>query len=330
MKVRVPALRGDDPLGFLAAVGLLALSEHEALPPLRLAWDGIASPVASVTGEFASLSELGESLLVAFAEFDERSGVLPGVEVDFPVPVGSGETTDPMRMTPEKMAGWYARADECWHAGAPWLSRWLTTLTGQTAIKSEKRGDVELTPFYAPTGRMSMRGSIFDATSEAVRAVEGPSDALTAWRRTSYAGANFDDRAVRDGAVTTSGEPGNRGAPSPTWLATMGMRFFPMVDGGSSTRTVGWQSFRMYPGFTYRSLVWPTWQPSLDAPGVRVLLAHPALQLTGQPTDPTIKTGETLEALGASAVFGSSRRTLSQGDGPLGPARRLWHAADSS
>jgi len=64
----------------------------------------------------------------------------------------------------------------------------------------------------------------------------------------------------------------------------------------------------------------------LDAPAVRTLLAHPVLRLTPPADDPRLQrgAGRELAALGVSAIFGASRRTLSQGDGPLGPARRLW------
>lgn len=327
MKTAVAALRGDDALGFLAAIGLAVLADCGELPPLSLGWDGIASPVATLSGDFDSLEELGEHLRTAFVNLQDQDAALPGVTTEFPVPVEAGKTTDPMRMPPEELAQWYQRADDLWRQGDRWLAQWLIAVAGQSALKDPKRRDVELTPFYAPTGRMTLRGSIFDKTMGAVATVGGPVDAFGIWRRSSYDGANFDDRAKRNAAVTTSGEPDNQGAPSPTWLAAMAMRFFPMVDDGRSTRTVGWQRFRMYPGYTYRSLVWPTWKPDLNPAAVRTLLAHPALQLGGTPREPLVTTGSVLGPMGVSAIFGASRRTLKQGDGPLGPARRLWQAS---
>jgi hypothetical protein len=253
--------------------------------------------------------------------------VIPGVTADLPRrPVG---TTDPMRMTRGEMRALYAGADGEWiDRRSTWPARWLVALTAQAATKGTERGDVELTPFYAPTGRMTMRTSIFEKTMAAVEAIDGPGDALTGWRRVSYDGANFDERAKRDAGVTTSGEPDNRGAPSPTWLAAMGMRFFPMTDDGRGTATVGWQRVRLYPGYTTRSLIWPIWQPPLDPVAVRTLLAHPALRLeVSSGTDPAPARPRDLAALGVTHLFGSSRRTLQQGDGPLGPARLIWSAS---
>lgn len=320
MNLSVPALRGDDPLGFLAALGLVALAEQGELPSLRLAWEGRYSPSAAVDGDFDSLDSLGEALEKAFQSLRERGELAPGFGTDFP-PQQTG-TTDPMRMEPEDMARHYAAADERWHDGQPWFARWLIALAAQAAVKDAKRNDVVLTPFYAPTGRMTLRASIFEKTIEAVEQVGGPGDAVRRWRRISYYGANFDDRAERDAGVTTNGKPDSQGAPSPTWLAAMAMRLFPMVDDGRKAAAVGWQRARMFQGFTSRSLVWPIWRPFLDAAAVRAMLARPELELKNG--DVQARNKPRLVALGVSAVFGSSRRTLSQGDGPLGPARRIW------
>lgn len=327
MTLHIPTLRADDPLGFLAAVGLAALSEQQLLPAVRIGWVGRAAPTLAVDADLDRVDELADALDGAFHTLQERDEVVPGLGPDFPVPRPGGGR-DPMRMTRPQMARWYEHADVRWHAGDPWFARWLIALAAQSAVKDDKRGDVVLTPFYGPTGQMALRTSLFDKTVEAVSQVGGPRDALTRWRRTTaFAGANFDDRAERNAGVSPKGQPENQGAPSPTWLAVMAIRLFPIVDDGINSAPVGWQRTRMYPGFTARSMVWPAWRPMLDAPAVRTLLAHPALRLAGPWNDPRVEGQEELEALGVVAVFGSSRRTLRQGDGPLGPARRLWVAS---
>lgn len=331
MTVRIPGLRGNDPLGFLAAVGLVALAEQDEIPALTLAWDVRWGHCAVADGQYRSLDDMGAHLKAAFERIRDSGRVLPGVDAAFPLRK-EGRGSDPMRMPRPQMARFHEKAEERWLAqDDPWLARWLVALAAQCAVKDVKRGDVELTPFYAPSGQMSLRTSIFEKTMEAVDAVDGPVDALTMWRRTGYDGANFDERAKRDAGVTTSGKPANQGAPSPTWLAAMGMRFFPLVDDGRSTATVGWQRLALYPGYTSRSLVWPLWEPQLDAVAVRTLLAHPALTLQEsenggwQPSD-----RDALEGLGVVRVFGASRRTLSQGDGPLGAAVQVWSGLASA
>jgi hypothetical protein len=325
--IELPGLRGNDPLGFLAAIGLLSLSEQRELPELRLAWHGGRARVATVEGEVQSVEELGRELLAAFDRLRGSQALIPGITADLPRrPVG---TTDPMRMTRDEMRALYEEADGEWiDRRNAWPARWLVALTAQTATKGTERGDVELTPFYAPTGRMTMRTSIFEKTMDAVEAVGGPGDALTGWHRAPYDGANFDERAKRDAGTTTFGQPDNRGAPSPTWLAAMGIRFFPMTDDGRGTAAVGWQKVRLYSGYTTRSLIWPIWQPPLDPVAVRTLLAHPALRLeVSSGRDPAPARPQELSALGVVYLFGASRRTLTQGDGPLGPARLIWAAS---
>lgn len=334
--IPLPALRGDDPLGYLAALGVLSLSEHDLLPPLRLAWSGTTTPVACVEGD---LSDLRDLVTDAFHRVADSGRAVPGVDGWFPLKVVSGKQEappappsiqslldsersawDPMRLPSDQASVLFREAEAVWQQN-PWLSRWLLAMSAQ--VTEDAKG-VELTPFYAPTGRMTLRGSIFDSTAQAVKQIDGPADALTHWVRTSYDGANFDERAVRDSVVATDGRASNRGAPSPTWLAAMSLRFFPMVESGRSTSTVGWIRDRLYPGYTNRSLVWPTWDPPLDPPAVRTLLAHPAVRPEITHPGRVRFDGAALTGLEVTGVFGSSRRTRTQGDGPLGPAVRLW------
>jgi hypothetical protein len=233
-----------------------------------------------------------------------------------------------MRMPRAEMQRLFVAADEAWLVrGERWRARWLVALAAQVSTKRTERADVELTPFYAPTGQMAMRTSIFEKTMEAVRRVDGPADALISWRRSGYDGANYDERAKRDAGVTTTGEPDNRGAPSPTWLAAMAIRLFPVADGEQGAEAVGWQRVRLLPRpYTRRTLVWPTWDPPLDAASARVLLAHPAMRLVESKGTVAVRSAADLPALGVTHVFGASRRTLDQGDGPIGPARVIWSA----
>lgn len=333
-RLPLPALRGDDSLGFLAALGLLSLSEQGEIGPLRLGWEGFGAPVAFVEGP-ASIEALSDELRAAFKRLQQSGGVLPGVPPDFPLP-SPGTDSDHMRMKREPFAEIYRRFDHSWIAeGHRWAARWLIAIAAQISMKvpssgsasdREKRAFVELTPFYAPTGQMKLRSSIFEFTMKEVKSVDGPGDAVTHWTRSrGYAAANFDGRALRDGSITTTGGSENQGAPSPTWLATMAIRYFPLVDKSREAGVVAWQRFALYPGYTQRSLVWPVWRPALDPPAVRALLAHPALATAERGRyDVVARRPRELEALDVSGLFGASRRTLSQGDGPLGPTIRIW------
>lgn len=323
MTVELPGLRGRDPLGFMAAMGLLSLSEQGEIPELRLAWTAGAAPVALADGPIASVEELGSSLRAAFHRLRRSGAAIPGVSPDFP-PRKVGPK-DPMRMPRDEMRRWYERFASSWvEVGDPWPARWLIALAAWTTLDQSMR--VELTPFNTAFAQMALRTSLFDKTMNAVESVGGPEDALVAWRRTAFSGAGLDARAERDAGVTTFGEPDNQGAPSPTWLAAMGMRFFPITDTGGGVQTVGWQRVRLL-----LSLIWPVWEPPLDPPAVRALLAHPAMELTvGDAVAP--RQPRELIALGVTHLLGSSRRTFGdgkKGDGPLGPARLIWSAREA-
>lgn len=320
--IELPGLRGDDPLGFLAGVGLVALSEQDFLPRLRLAWNE-STRIAMVEGAVDARAQLEEALTAAFKRVGEGDGVLPLADPELP-PRKQGSGSDPMRMGMERMALRFADAGRRELTESdPWTGRWLLALAGQTVTR--EKGDVTLTPFYAPTGQMAMRPSLFELVAAGVESVGGPADALTRWRRTpAFKGANFDERAVRDAATSSKGEPSNLGAPSPTWLAVMGMRMFPIAERGAEARAVAWQRVRLLPGYSRRSLVWPLWSQPLDAPAVRVLLSSSALEVTAGGDHVQLREKHRLRGLGVFAVYGSSRRTLSQGDGPLGPAVPLW------
>lgn len=323
MTIELPALNGNDSLGFLAALGLVALSEQGEIGRLRLGWRGRAAPIAIVEGP-SSIESLAQELKDAFVRLRATGGVVPGSPTDFPI-AGVGSGPDPMRMSQAEMHRFYCLAEE---AGKRWRDYWLIALAGQVTVKDEKRGDIVLTRFYAPTGQMKLRNSLFNRTMDAVERVRGPGDALAGWRRTTYDGANFDERAIRDAAVTTNGEPENLGAPSPTWLATMAFPFFPIVDDGFRVAVPCWHEVSLYPGFTRRSLIWPVWTPLLDGHAIRVLLCHEGIAVVESerhvvaPEKPRL-----LDALGVVGLFGASRRTLTQGDGPLGPTVRLWPRA---
>lgn len=328
--LRPPALRGDDALGFLAAVGLVALAEQapNQLGAIRLAWEGSRTPKAVYETDCRNLDELGERLRTAFESVCADGRALPEVDPSLPTKKVGSAGGDPMRDA-AKVRSHRERAFDRWTAGERWHSRWLSALVAPAAL--HPKGHAELTLFYAPAGQMTLRGIFEQAIKETVR-VSGPGDALTGWQRADgYQGANLDARAVRTAEFRSDGKPSSYGAPSPTWLALLGMRLFPVVDDGSRPRTTGWLPLRLYPGYTRRSLVWPTWDEPLDAAAISAICATAPLNELARSRDELEarlrSNAATLRGLGIGAVFGASRRTADQADGPLGPAVQLWREA---
>jgi hypothetical protein len=334
-RVEAPALRGNDALGFLAAVGVVALSEQGCIAPVRLAWEGGTAPQAVfVSGGYATANELAGDLRKVAEQLAASGQAIPGVPADFPYrqrhPADTATGADPMRMSRPAAVATYREAAEAWARGEPWFARWLVALLAMDALDSSER--VRLTPFNAPFGQMKFRDSYFDQATacllDAKKLPGAPLDAFTGWQRLQgYTGANLDYRGIRDAVVGTDGKPSNAAAPSPTWLALMGIRMFPMAESREDVRAAGWQSVRVDADGTRRSLVWPVWREPLDAPAIRALINHPALLLQAGRRGRLVPAGaRALAGLGVTAVFGASRRTRTQGDGPIGPARRLWPA----
>jgi CRISPR-associated endonuclease/helicase Cas3 len=332
-EIPAPALRGDDPLGYLAAVGVLALSHVGVISELRLGWSSGLTPHAvfdsAAPGDVGGLrSEL--EAVVGTLRKSPSPGVLPGAPPDVPL-VKKGTGTDPNRMGREEARRLFERAADDWiQTEDRWFGRWLAGLYSQVA--ADDRGRVRLTPLYGPFGQMSLRLSLYESTYAAMERVDGPGDALTGWvrcgPRQDYDGANLDSRAKRGGAVTTDGKSANQGVPSPTWLATMSPVLMPIADvqptGGSTMAVaVGWQAVRLRRDLTARSLVWPIWDGYLDGHAFQAMVSHPALRVSGRDESASLGSGQ-LAGLGIRAVYGSSRSIQSQGDGPLAPARRLW------
>lgn len=326
--LRPPALRGDDALGFLAAVGVVALAEQtpELLGPIRLAWKGSRTPKAMYESDCPSLEELGERLRTAFESVTVNGRALPGVDPAFPTKKVGSRGGDPMRDA-TAIGGLRQSAFESWSAGERWHSRWLSALVAPAALHPTK-GHAELTLFYAPAGQMTLRG-LFEQAIAGTAKIGGPGDALAGWRRTDcYQGANLDGRAVRTAEFRSDGRASPYGAPSPTWLALVGMRLFPAADNGRRSRTTAWLPLQLYPGYTRRSLIWPIWEEPLDAGAIRAICATAPLNELADSRDELEarlnSTAATLRGLGIRAVFGASRRTADQADGPLGRAVRLW------
>jgi hypothetical protein len=378
-EIPAPALRGNDPLGFLAALGVLALAEQGEIQPVRLRWEGGTAPHAVfVSDAYHGTRDLADALREVARRLLNADAAIPGCPPEFPYaephPIDAAKAQaikaagakptegDPMRMSLQAARATYedaARAEL--EDGNPWFARWLQAIVALGALDREgTEARICLTQFNAASGRMKFRDSIFDQACRHVAMTDGmPEDAFTGWIRVDwqwkrsssnkrgsadvstgwkqdptngYTGAKLDSRAIRGSETSTAGEPRNAGAPSPTWLAAMAFRMFPLTDDGGSIRTAGWQQPyrpKQEPAWPRGAFVWPVWRLPLGPEAVRVVLNHPSLSLVvdhGQKNRLRLAGESYLRALGVYRVFASPRLTEKRGDGPLGPAVLLWPA----
>ncbi len=329
--LELPALRSDDPLGFLAALGILEVLRSEAGIPedeLALCWDGVGGP-ARLTGPFGDLEEL-VSLLTDAAVRMQAEGRPVAARIPDLVPrplsdrerdeirarIGVKPPFDPVRMSraevTARLAALSQRATES-------DLRWLCAVADQCST-FPREPTAHLTPLYAPMGRQRMR-QVYEAKLAAVVArPELLHEACVMWRRNPRdAGANIDRRAQRDGAVTTTGEPGNAAVTGAEWLALQSVPWFRLC--GLRDRPSAWAWLPARRGGRPRALVWPVWARPLDPIAIEVLLTHPSVRRAGLTDEPPARE---LVGLGVLAVLRAERAVLTNSDGPLGPARMVW------
>jgi len=292
--VELPALGGRNPLGFLAALGLLRTLDADGAGPLQMSFSH-QSAAACLHSPLTSADEIADTLQGLIAR--SPGAAIAGLDPRFPFPAGRG--SDPMRRPREDFAGLVEEVRTLDERAA---TDWLPFLFTDLAIDSQGRAD--LTPFCAPSGKQNLR-TFFDKPLSAVRSE--PSrlrEALTMWRRVDgFTGEYLDHRVINSAADDPGGRAGaERGVPGATWLATMALPLLRVTGDGEQITATLWHR-------TGRRLImiWPLWHQPLDLPGVQVMIEHPCLV----PVDskPTVRSGS-WEALGIFAVYGAERQQI--------------------
>jgi CRISPR-associated endonuclease/helicase Cas3 len=302
--IELPALNGLDPLGFLAALGVLRVLGVDGADA-RLSFDPMTA-TARLTG-FESLDAVVDRLVALFDSMPDDHLMVDLPPTLIPQKAGSGGS-DPARVTRPQYAELARSADA---AGR----RWIRALWSGLAVDDKER--CMLTPFSAPAGQQTLR-SMFEKPCEAVRADPAHllRDALVSWRRIDgFTGENLDFRAVRGAADQQDGRATMSGTPGATWLALGAIPLFPMGGDGVSARTLRWTMLR-YGTRRRTSLSWPVWDRPLDLDAVAALLAHPVLdraaELAAMPAEAS-DVRRQLVALGVQRVVVAHRRPLPGG-----------------
>ncbi|CAN5419987.1 hypothetical protein BH23ACT9_BH23ACT9_28550 [soil metagenome] len=339
-RIDCPALRNDDTLGFLAALGLLELAVTALdLPDTRLGWTGMGGH-AQLDIDCTDVDDLTDRLADVAGVMHARGRVLPfdheGV-VDPPASdaernlraeeLGRPVRLDPVRVDAQGAADLYRKAAVRERDGDLEPARWVLALVNHfvDAKGEDKHPTRALAPLYAPAGRMTVHQLFRDALAEVHKRPSLLGEALLWWGRESGTGANLDDRALRDAAVTAEGGAGNRAVPGATWLGLMALPLFRQTGTPPSRAgAVGWDTSQR----GRSALRWPTWRAPLDRPSIEVLLAHPAVTTAARPpraAQPSAAARRhrdamrTLRALGIDAVCLAGRRPLEKSAGALRP-----------
>ncbi|MEU9891476.1 hypothetical protein [Sphaerisporangium sp. NPDC051011] len=304
--VELPALDGREPLGFLAALGVLRVLTEESGIPARLSFSD-ATACAYLHSPLQTIRDIAEALAEVVRSIEETA-VLPSIGPGFPPASGIGK--DPLRWPRQE---YRQRASDIRHTHPLAADRWLPSLTTDLAIDAQGRG--ALSPFIAPSGQQKIR-TFFEMPLKAVR--DNPEylhEALIRWRRIEgFTGEYLDHRVLRSTADDPEGRAGREiGVPGATWLATMALPLFRLTGDGQKVRSTLWHRVA-----GDHVMIWPLWKPSLDVDAVCCLLEHPTLKpIDDQPTVTT----EQWQPLGVFSVHGAHRQRIAgrNFDGVLSP-----------
>ena len=301
----LPALDGRDPLGFLAALGLLSVLTASGTTA-RLAWSadtGCAVLHTALEGTGAIAAVLAD----AVAAIGDGC-VIGGAEPGFPLPK-QGTGSDPMRVRREDFRGLADRT-------GPGALRWLAVLV--TDLAADRAGRAALTPYVAPSGQQSLR-TFFGKPLTAVR--DEPTrlaEALTSWRRADgFTGEYLDHRVLRNAADHPSGRSAEAGVPGATWLATQALPLLHLTGDGHRAAATLWHRLGRR-----QVMIWPLWKPALDIHAVDALLAHPLLRPQRDNADAApVVPRAALAPLGVIDVYGAERQAIEgrKNSGALAP-----------
>jgi hypothetical protein len=335
----LPALRSDDPLGFLAALGIVEILRTEAgirEDELALGWEGVGG-AALLDAPFDTVAQVSSRLHEAALHMRSEGRVLAGVLAHLPPrrlakaerqarkerTGGKDLPVDPFRaLARTEVSLEYRKAAEgAVHGSVGNGGRVLCGLISQTATLP-KSPYAAVTPLLALTGQQTARQVCEGLVADVVGDTKAFEHALVAWRRTrGSAGANLDWRAVRDAAVRTDGASEPAAAPAVEWLALQSVGWFRLSGWRGRPTSWGWlprgdadRDARL------RRLFWPVWRSRLDPFALEVLLSHPEVRAAAHGRADSSR----LRRMGVLAVLDVVRRRGENSDGPLGPARVLW------
>jgi hypothetical protein len=289
----LPALRGDNPLGFLAALGVIEVATS-AGDDIQLSWTAPSSPAVITSSTVSGLDDLAERLSHnARPSFSDT--IAPLAE----------------RLTPAALRASLLQAQR--REIADRQTQWLTSIVTDLGTRQDgARGG--MAPIFQPTGGQTANQCLATATDLCQRHPDELHRALSAWRRTpGYDGANLDPNAKQP-SLATGAPPENRGAAGPTWLALRSAPMFHLAGDGTHVWSPAWPD-------AGKTLRWPLWQPPLDRDAIVALLAHPAVATTRLDNGTT---NHRLRSLGVTAILESTRQYLRRSRGPLGPTTLVY------
>ncbi|MFI0480397.1 hypothetical protein [Actinomadura sp. 9N215] len=312
-RIDLPGLIGDDPLGFLAVMGL----RTQVSGLSYLSWDPEDRHAILHCHDAASVADLVVELTKRLRGIGEGEA-LPGT-TDFPVRRRRGGP-DPLRVTP----GGYRRLAS--RGASEW---WLRATLSERDTDAD--GHCLVNPLIAVRGRQTIGSFWYYPMLEVRRDPKRLlTEALTGWRRVEGSeGWLLDHRATYSTDPDLRGPGGSMAVPGATWLATLAVGEFgyPMFPGPDRPEGLpsGW--FRVD---NMQVFAWPLWTlPTTSLPSVwNVGWEHgnwKFARVTGGGVEATISKTHGVSAPNSIdhnvdlGIFAMCAAVRPQGGGPLTP-----------
>ena len=300
----LPGLEGTNPLGFLAALGVLVAFAKEDEQP-RLWWSDDVAPHAVVDEAF-TVDRIATRALEAFANWTDSVAANPKWADGSRMPRG-----DELKLTPGDIRIYLDQALRCDRSG-----KLASALVAEGSL--DNKGEAKPTDFYFTAGQqkfLKIAREILNAATreETVRGLDGP------WRyesKTPSLGWDVADDRVYALRATDPSDSGEKKLtnPEPEALALLGLSLHPVFAGQGRTDTQGCSGSWKAGWYS-----WPLWSRPASLRAVTSLLAHAFDHPAASNRDRWYR------AWGVSTILRSPiRRTDQGGYGTFGPPEVVW------
>ncbi|WP_130513837.1 type I-G CRISPR-associated protein, Cas3-extension family [Krasilnikovia cinnamomea] len=313
--MHLPALDGRDPLGFLAALGVLRLLTDHDHPGTLLSFDP-QTATAIIHSGHPDIDTIVTALGGIVSSTSEHAAI-PGVPDDFP-PANPGTGGDPLRVPRHAYNAKAITLNDQDTTGR--AHAWHGALVTDLAV--DDRGRCRPTPYTAPAGQQALRTFFHKPLTAVRRHPPALKEALTGWRRIDrlprldiLTGESLDHRAIRDAVDQPDGESRPSAVPGATWLATMALPLLRLTSTGARRTATCWYEL---PGQGTEIMIWPLWRPPLDTHATQALLEHPAIRPEVIDAVPTASLTR-LRPLGVITIAAARRLAKAKSDGELAP-----------
>jgi hypothetical protein len=291
-------LDGSNPLGFLAALGLLRVATN-ASPSTRLGFAADGSFSAFIDG-----LEKSSELVALVAADAARAADSPSWRLTYAKAEkrGTKEVAD-LKAPPEEFQKFLVRCLECWTRGDGEAVAYAATFGTDVAV--DRNGNTKPTAFHFTAARQEFLGTV-----ETIRASLNEewieASLLSGHGERPGSNLRWDPSAERNRALMASNpeEDDTRVDAPLEWLAFRGLPLLPSFPRGARIITTAVLGRGDNMTFT-----WPLWSPPASLQTVRSALQ---LDWTGNAREHAVR--------GVFAVCRSSIRRSSQGFGNFGPA----------